>query len=307
MRKFRKEVSLKIISIIIGSLCLCSPTLYSCPVSESSLRVSLGNYERLKKAFPGGLSRRLLSGKRVKYDIGDCDIDDGVFAEVFIPKSEDVNFIIKAVRNKNENKKSKTFLKTYKLAKNNLGGLAAKTTLVKNVTFIINGREHYFKAALIQEKVTPLDKIFNSLSEKEAKRILDEIFSLERELYKRGIHNIDHKILRAHGLNAQGKVVFFDFTGMANDKTSFYLKDPEGVAFKMLKSSNHSFLREQGLIDYYDKNEITIDEFESLWATRMVLRKRIDGISLPQWSQSAISTQNLRKFIFNIPFLRNWL
>ncbi|MBU1147222.1 MAG: hypothetical protein KKD11_02620, partial [Candidatus Omnitrophica bacterium] len=82
MRKFNKPFNLKILSIVISlSVLLNSLTLtYSYAQSKENLRVSLGSYERLKKAlspgpadailrqqaFPDGISRRLLSGMGIK-------------------------------------------------------------------------------------------------------------------------------------------------------------------------------------------------------------------------------------------------
>jgi hypothetical protein len=276
MVRFKKDYNLKIALLII-SICLstANSVMYG---AENCLRkpldfngtVDSGRYQVIYN----------LNEEELLVNIGNADIDEkGQFTKVVISEDSDIGFVIK-VPKKDEN--IEMLLAGYNLAKNALGGVAAKTTQVKNAAFMINGQKFYFKTTLIQEKVTPLKTVFKEIGLEQQKMLLDKVFDLERELYRRGVHNIDHKILEAYGINKDGDIVLFDFSHISNNQLEFYLKSQDDDWNMMLY--NISLLRHisKELAEYYLLNEINSTEFDSLWKSNLDLSARIEDVNMGQ-------------------------
>jgi hypothetical protein len=129
MVRFKKDYNLKIALLII-SICLstANSVMYG---AENCLRkpldfngtVDSGRYQVIYN----------LNEEELLVNIGNADIDEkGQFTKVVISEDSDIGFVIK-VPKKDEN--IEMLLAGYNLAKNALGGVAAKTTQVKKCCF----------------------------------------------------------------------------------------------------------------------------------------------------------------------------
>ncbi|MGB3082345.1 MAG: methyltransferase domain-containing protein [Candidatus Omnitrophota bacterium] len=196
------------------------------------------------------------------YDLGECEIaDKGVFTHVFIPKNEKLN-IFKVPKNAPEYRSM--HLRGYKLAKESLGGLAARTTLLENVTLIVNGEERFCKVAFVQERVTPLSKIIPTLPLDKAKEMITSVIRLEEKMIKRGVLNKDHDLLDGYGVNPEGNVVIFDFSHLLDDPS-------ERMDYTGFNVNN---LPEE-LRNYYRSTELDEVGFALLWGRGKDQRKEL--------------------------------
>lgn len=286
-RKLNKSTS-----ILITIIFLFSNTLYGAPSPRyfSKLRVPLrfglsnADQEESKPPAAAIYSGKPEYGKTVVYEIGKAEIDEsGQFARVFIPADDNIGVVIKVPKNEEA---KEILLNTYNDAKAALGKRGARTTLVRDATFIINGKEQFFKIALVQEKVTKLKDLNIT------KETLDEVFQLEREMYALGRHNQDHKILEGYGRAVDGSIKLFDFTSLSGDRDTFYAKLTEYEMNMLLYNTAELRTRSDELADYLISKEISVDEFDFLWSSDEDAREEIADVDIENLPRKKLASNS---------------
>ncbi len=159
---------------------------------------------------------------------------------------DDWDFVLKLSKHPLDGDAYRFIKDGYTASINYLGGLIAKTSVVKNIDLTIGGKTAHCPEAFVQEKVTIADAYLDDLAARGDKAGIEklgrDIAQLDRQITARGCYVSDN-YLRNYGVTADGQLVMFDLGDVTRDIDSvqkvidpcFRPKEPKGKAQRLNK------------------------------------------------------------------------
>jgi len=136
-----------------------------------------------------------------------------------------------------------------RLARQRLGGLAANTMVIDNLTVNMDGEERTLEKAVIQSRVVPIREKMADLDRdpnrgrEEAKRIVTMWWRLQKEMWARGIVDGGIKIFDNYGYDEESdRVVIFDLTNITDDRRGFWSEEHYQNIIDTFRIANISML-----------------------------------------------------------------
>ncbi len=186
----------------------------------------------------------------------------------------------------------------YHMSLKNLGGLAAKTEILKGVSFSCKGERRHVPFMIVQEAVTPLPDLFKHLAG-EAKRfslagnasevamlldkarsVIDQFVFLQQEMWARGVMDV-HFSLDHYGLSENGDVVLMN---LGNVRA---VKRGRNQEFRHLHKVNWIALAGSGLdtkiVAYYENRayaELMRERRDLLWGANLGQRRPLEKLPI---------------------------
>lgn len=201
-------------------------------------------------------------------DFGDAEVFQGQSYVVF----DFGEYVLKVPKYKRE---FQDFKSRFSKISESLGGLAAKTIIMDQVHLLINGEEYFFDGAFAQEKVVSLAELIDPANFEANTKLLNEVFEVQREMFKRGFHNLDHKLLDAYGITHGGKMVIFDLNHVYTDPSKSYLAISDEDWNMKLRNSSRLNAIDKKLSHYYQMNEVGLADLRRLWQSDTDKAKRM--------------------------------
>lgn len=171
---------------------------------------------------------------------------DGEGYETDVVIHDDLDFVLKLSKHPIDGDAYRFIREGYQTSIDYLGGLIAKTSIVKDLRIKIGEKEVDCPEAFVQEKVTIADAYFDSLAAKGDEAGLEklgrDIAELDRAIAARGCYVSDN-YLRNYGVTADGRLVMFDLGDVTRDIKSvqkvidpcFRPQEPKGEAQRLNK------------------------------------------------------------------------
>lgn len=153
---------------------------------------------------------------------------DGFETNVILP--DGLDYVIKLSKHPLDTDAYRFMHEGFQTSVDYLGGLIARTSIVKNLTASVLGEKAVFPEAFIQERITPLDEHLDALAaagdEGSILQLARQIAELDRAIAGRGCYVSDN-YLRNCGLTSEGNAVLFDLGDVTRDvKSVMKIKDP---------------------------------------------------------------------------------
>ncbi|MBL7069572.1 MAG: hypothetical protein ISS34_06920, partial [Candidatus Omnitrophica bacterium] len=185
------------------------------------------------------------------------------------------------------------------IAMDNFGRWFIPTTVLRNVSYMVGGREYVVPIVYVQREITPLvrmtgmesgrrniDRSYRYLAElpiEEARDIIDSYFNLLQDMWRCGIHNPDIQLINM-GIRDGWLLNYFDLGNFSERE-----RLPSNTESILQTIDRNNLLSLQGigadtrLIDHYKAwaaEILTVKHAVGLWRTALELRQRVSDVSL---------------------------
>lgn len=227
-------------------------------ITERSYVKWLSGLQTYREVFQGKVTRPL----------------EGVELEKIYPQgsqmvafgADELPFVVKVVRDGAVNNQGmavdfdRDIRKGVRLARERLGGLAANTMVIDNLSVNIAGRQITLENAVIQSRVVSFRQKLTELNNDptrgadEAARLIRLWWDLQKEMWSRGVVDGDIKLFDNYGYDElSDRVVIFDFTNISDEQYGFWNEDHYQSNIDTYRIANRGVLRALG-------SEIKADE-----------------------------------------------
>ncbi len=199
---------------------------------------------------------------------------------------------------------------TYRLAKDRLGNIAARTAILRNVTVRLDGQRRKVAMLKVQEKTMPLDKRLRYLMArmkdlqkqgkpresqsvfKQAQEIINRFVQLQHEMWGRGVFDTDAKLVN-YGLDRQGRMLILDLERLID------YSDPDAdVDIMQFNDTNIELLKKISprLAKHYENTvswSLSQKTLNMLWDERPYARQEMQFPPVEEWIKNQVLKHQL--------------